>query len=184
MNIIAKKIAIALSAASALALSGCATQNFDAGTYTSGMQQMTMRYGTVISVQAITLKDNGIGQQATGAGAVAGGLLGSQIGGGTLAHVAGSLVGLVGGAVAGGAIGDGIGSNKGQLITIIDEHSRQKYSVAQTAVPAFYPGERVQVIINGRETRVMPLDRTEARVQAQQPDTYGEKHGSKYTSAQ
>jgi outer membrane lipoprotein SlyB len=93
-----------------------------------------------------------------GIGAVAGGLLGNQVGGGkgkTLATVAGAL----GGAVAGNAVASRRFAQQGLQITVKLDSDAGVVAVTQAADPAIAVGERVEVIGNGWNSlaRVEPI---------------------------
>lgn len=162
--------------AAALGLAGCATmpQGFGgygynqrpfpnaASIYTPGESQQVqhVRLGTVIAVQRVQI-DTATGRKLTGegVGALAGGLLGHQIGGGngkTLATVAGAF----GGAVAGNAIAAHGYKQPGLQITVRLDQRAGTIAVTQNASTPIMVGERVEVIGSGygdEPARVEPL---------------------------
>jgi outer membrane lipoprotein SlyB len=134
-------------------VSGCAS-SLSSGAYTrdSARQMQTVQYGTVDSVRTVQIEGTKTAV-GTGAGAVAGGILGNQVGGGSgraLATVGGALLG----GLAGSAAEEGITRQAGYEITVRLDSGRV-VSVVQAADIAFQPGERVRVI-QGRDgtTRV------------------------------
>ena len=125
-------------------LSGCAS-SLSSGAYTrdSARQMQTVYYGTVDSVRTVQIEGTKT-PVGTGAGAVAGGILGNQVGGGSgraLATLGGALIG----GVAGSAAEEGITRQPGYEITVRLDNGRV-ISVVQAADMAFAPGERVRVI--------------------------------------
>lgn len=107
-------------AALALALAGCAS-GLGANTYERGSVGAVSRVdeGRVVASRAIVIegseKSGGVG---TVAGAVIGGMVGHQFGGGSDERAIGAAVGAVGGAVAGNAIGKGATQSHGYAYTI------------------------------------------------------------------
>lgn len=169
-------IVLSTAAIAAIALAGCATMpgGFgysgynqrpypnSANIYTPGESQQIaqVRLGTVIAVQAVQINAaSGTKLAGEGIGAVAGGLLGHQIGGGsgkTLATVAGAI----GGAVAGNAIAGHSYRQQGLQVTIRLDNHGGTIAVTQQTGPRFVIGERVEVIGTGygnHQARVEPL---------------------------
>ncbi|MFP4154260.1 MAG: glycine zipper 2TM domain-containing protein [Halothiobacillaceae bacterium] len=138
-----RSMQLAVVIAAAALLSGCAS-SLSGGTYNraDARQVMTVEYGTVQSVRPVRIEGTRTPIGA-GAGALAGGILGSTIGGGT-----GRALATVGGAVAGGmagaAIEEGATRQQGLEITIRLDSGRT-ISVVQAADQVFSPGERVHV---------------------------------------
>lgn len=134
---------LALAIMAMILLSGCASSlSGSAYNRAEARQAMTVEYGTVQSVRPILIEGTKTPIGA-GAGALAGGILGSTIGGGT-----GRTLATVGGAVAGGmagaAIEEGATRQQGLEITVRLDSGRT-VAVVQAADQAFSPGERVQV---------------------------------------
>jgi outer membrane lipoprotein SlyB len=99
--------------------------------------------GVIESVRVINdvKKTSGIGLVG---GAVVGGLLGNQVGGGRGNDVA-TVVGAVGGAVAGDAIEKNTGSTRSYEVTVrFDDGSRRVFNEASP--PAWQSGDHVRVI--------------------------------------
>lgn len=171
-----KLIAAALAASAALA--GCATMPGFGGGYGYGdasrpypnaagiytprdaQQVQNVRLGTVIAVRPVQITTaSGTKAAGLGIGALAGGLLGHQVGGGsgkTLATVAGA----VGGAVAGDAIASHHYQQAGLQVTVRLDRGAGVIAVTQAADPAIAVGQRVEVIGSGygsSPARVEPL---------------------------
>lgn len=99
--------------------------------------------GVIESIQIINdvKETSGIGLVG---GAVVGGLLGNQVGGGRGKDVA-TVAGAVGGAVAGNAIEKQSGSSRHYVITVrLDDGSSRVFNEADP--PAWQPGDHVRVI--------------------------------------
>ena len=140
-----KQLTLIVSMLLSLALvSGCAS-SLSSGAYTrdSARQMQTVYYGTVESVRTVQIEGTKT-SVGTGAGAIAGGILGNQVGGGSgraLATVGGALLG----GVAGSAAEEGITRQPGYEITVRLDNGRT-VSIVQAADVSFQPGERVRVI--------------------------------------
>ena len=144
-------------ALSLLVMGGCANQSASSSVYTYGQaqQEQIVRYGTVVSVRAVTIQtDKPSGFGALG-GAALGGVAGSTIGGGT-----GQVLAAIGGALLGGLAGNAIenqtGKTQGLEITVRLDNGETRV-IAQAADIALNSGQRVQVISGGGPTRVVPL---------------------------
>jgi len=99
--------------------------------------------GVIASVQEIDTKGKGTGLGAVG-GAVVGGLLGNQVGGGRGQDVM-TVVGAVGGAVAGNEVEKRVKSTKSYTITVrFDDGTTRAFS--QTSAPAWNTGDKVKVV--------------------------------------
>lgn len=136
-----------------LLLSSCAS-DIDSNYYSTGsVGQVSQAQGcTVVSVRPIQVStQNGAG---TAIGGIAGGIAGSQIGGGSTAH----LLGAVGGAILGGFAGDaaqkGLSSQQGyEYIVRLDNGNT--VSTTQGSDVLLNPGQRCQIIF-GNPARVIP----------------------------
>lgn len=161
-----KKLFIAPLVVALATLVGCATTDDYYGStyndrpYNSGYSDSYNRsYGRVVYVRDVELHrgDSGPGAGAV-VGAIAGGLLGHQIGGGS-----GRTAATIGGAVAGGFIGDRIQRNTrdgyewGQEIQVRLDNG-QTITVAQPGNNV-YDGARVHVSGSGSRTRVNVVNR-------------------------
>lgn len=136
-----------------LGLAGCATPIPGSETYQaqeSGVEQ-SVRYGVVESVRPVVL-DKGTTGVGIGAGAILGGIAGSQIG-----HGWGSAAAGVAGALAGGIAGQAIERNTSQsqgLEITVRLRNAQTVVISQPATEQFVPGDRVRLISSGGRTRV------------------------------
>ncbi|WP_051710593.1 glycine zipper 2TM domain-containing protein [Andreprevotia chitinilytica] len=134
-------------------LAGCASDSANVYSKNEMRRAATARSGVVQNVREVKMEDS------TGIGGVAGGVLGGvvasqNIGGGTGQIVSGVL-----GAIAGGLIGNQIEKSttakKALEITVkLDNGSR--LVVVQEADIAFSVGQRVDVLDDGRTSRVVP----------------------------
>ena len=101
--------------------------------------------GVISSVQEVDTKGKGSGLGAVG-GAVVGGLLGNQVGGGRGQDVM-TVVGAVGGAVAGNEVEKRVKSTKSYTISVrLDDGSTRTFS--ETSLPSWRSGDKVR-IVNG-----------------------------------
>ncbi|WP_151448941.1 glycine zipper 2TM domain-containing protein [Lacisediminimonas profundi] len=99
--------------------------------------------GVVESIRQFSTRGEGSGLGAAG-GAVVGGLLGNQVGGGRGQDVM-TVVGAIGGAVAGNQIEGRVKTTQGYEIAVrLNDGSLR--TVQQTAVPEWRPGERVRIV--------------------------------------
>ena len=99
--------------------------------------------GVIVSIEEVVAKGEGSGMGAVG-GAVVGGLLGHQVGGGSGKQIA-TVVGAVGGAVAGNEVEKRMGSTKKQEITVkLDDGSSTVISDSGPAV--WHTGDHVKII--------------------------------------
>ncbi len=130
----------------ALAMLSAGCTNYSGNAY-SGSQvrsAQTVQYGTVISVQPVTLEENHPALVGTAAGGVVGGVLGNMVGGGhgrTLATVAGAALGAAGGYAAEKAI-----TKQNGLEITVELENGQHLSVVQAADQQFSRGERVRIL--------------------------------------
>lgn len=135
-----------------LTLAGCA-QSLSGGAYTRGQareaQEVSM--GVVESVRQVQIEGTKTPIGAA-AGAVVGGVAGSNIGQGKGATV-GTVLGAVAGGLAGAAIEEGATRKTGLEITVKLSSGRM-IAVTQEADEQFHPGDRVRVITGGGVTRV------------------------------
>jgi len=163
----------------ALALTGCASMpglagyGYDgynnqrpypnsANIYTPSESQKIaqVRLGTVVAVQPVEIQTAGNTKLAgDGIGAVAGGLLGNQVGGSKGKTLA-TMAGVLGGAVAGNAIASHHYAQEGLQISIKLDNSGGDIAVTQQTGPMFAVGQRVEVIGGSWNSpaRVEPLN--------------------------
>ncbi|MFI9652440.1 outer membrane lipoprotein [Guyparkeria halopsychrophila] len=137
-------ITMVLALAGLAFLSGCASSlSSDAYSRDSARQMQTVYYGTVESIRTVRIEGTKT-PIGTGAGAIGGGILGNQVGGGSgraLATVGGVLLG----GMAGSAAEEGITRQTGYEISVRLDNGRS-VSIVQAADVSFQPGERVRVI--------------------------------------
>lgn len=151
MNIRLVKL-IAVAAASVAVLGGCAS-SMSGGAYSRGQarQVQEVQMGVVESVRQVKIEGTK-SPVGTGAGAVIGGIAGSNIGAGKGSTV-GTILGAVAGGVAGSAIEEGVMSKDGLEITVKLDNGRM-IAITQEADEQFRVGERVRVLSGGGVTRV------------------------------
>jgi outer membrane lipoprotein SlyB len=146
-------IAIGL-VATALLVVGCAP-SIRGDTYQRGqtMRAQSVELGVVESLRPVQIEGRQSGAGAA-TGAVIGGLGGSQVGGGSRAHVAGAVVG----AIVGGAIGNAVERDatkaNGVEITVRLDSGRMLAVVQEGSFDEFRPGDRIRVLSDGYTTRV------------------------------
>lgn len=145
-----KLIAAALSVG--IILGGCA-ESLSGGAYSRSQarEAMEVRMGVVESVRQVQIEGtrSGVG---TAAGAVVGGIAGSNVGSGKGSSV-GTVLGAVAGGLAGSAIEQGTTKKLGLEITVKLD-SGKLLAVTQEADEAFRVGDRVRVLSGGGATRV------------------------------
>lgn len=150
MNKYALLLALPLTAAG---IAGCAS-DIDSNYYSTGsVGQVSQAQGcTVVSVRPIKVStQNGAG---TAIGGIAGGIAGSQIGGGNTAHLLGAVGGAILGGFAGNAAQEGLTSQQGyEYIVRLDNGNT--VSTTQGADILLNPGQRCQIIF-GNPARIIP----------------------------
>ena len=130
----------------ALAMLSAGCTKYSGNTY-SGSQvrsAQTVQYGTVVSVQPVTLEEDRPAVLGTVGGGVVGGVLGNMVGGGrgkTLATIAGAALG-----AAGGYAGEKALTKQNGLEITVELENGQQLSIVQAADQQFSPGERVRVL--------------------------------------
>lgn len=150
MNKYALLLALPLTAAG---IAGCAS-DIDSNYYSTGsVGQVSQAQGcTVVSVRPIKVStQNGAG---TAIGGIAGGIAGSQIGGGNTAHLLGAVGGAILGGFAGNAAQEGLTSQQGyEYIVRLDNGNT--VSTTQGADVLLNPSQRCQIIF-GNPARIIP----------------------------
>lgn len=150
MNKYALLLVLPLTAAG---IAGCAS-DIDSNYYSTGsVGQVSQAQGcTVVSVRPIKVStQNGAG---TAIGGIAGGIAGSQIGGGNTAHLLGAVGGAILGGFAGNAAQEGLTSQQGyEYIVRLDNGNT--VSTTQGADVLLNPGQRCQIIF-GNPARIIP----------------------------
>ncbi|MFC0266984.1 glycine zipper 2TM domain-containing protein [Kushneria aurantia] len=151
---------LAVAALGVLTLGGCANSDLYSGNTYTGSQAKTARnvtYATVTSVRPVTIQagnENDTGLGGIG-GAVLGGLLGNQLGGGS-GRVLTTAVGGIGGAVAGSAV-ENRANQVGAYEIQVRTDSGQDIVVVQKADTNYQPGQRVRLIGSGNSMSVAPM---------------------------
>lgn len=143
---------ITLGLVAAFTLGGCASglgSRDYSRSQVRGAQEVRM--GVVVDVRDVNIEGTKTPIGA-GAGAVVGGIAGSQIGRGN-GSIAGAVLGAVAGGLAGSAIEEGVTRQKGLEITVRLDSGRT-IAVTQGADEYFRPGDRVRVLSEGGTTRV------------------------------
>lgn len=149
-----RKTALALLLPLALLTAGCA-DNIGAGHYnTSAAGQVNRaQIGTVLSVRQVQVSDSD-GQVGKLAGAAAGGVAGSMIGGGDTAHILGAIGGAVIGGIAGDAAQNQLSKQTGYEYTIqLDQGGI--VTIVQGSDVILRPGQKCMVLY-GKQSRVVP----------------------------
>lgn len=134
-------------------IAGCASDINSNYYSTSSIGQVSQAQGcTVVSVRPIQVStENGMGSAI---GSIAGGIAGSQIGGGNTAHLLGAVGGAILGGFAGNAAQDGLTSQMGyEYVVRLDNGTT--LSTTQGTDVLLNPGQRCQIIF-GNRTRVIP----------------------------
>jgi outer membrane lipoprotein SlyB len=139
---------------SGLVLGGCA-ESMSSGAYSRGQtrEAQEVRMGVVESVRQVRIEGTKT-PIGTAAGAVVGGIAGSNIGGGKGSTVA-AILGAVGGGLAGSAVEEGVTRKTGVEVTVKLEGGRM-IAVTQEMEPGedFRVGDRVRILTGGGVTRV------------------------------
>ena len=135
-----------------LLAAGCA--DYSGKTYSSSEARtaQTVDYGTVVSVQGVTVSQDNAGLIGGLGGGVVGGVLGNMVGGGkgrTLATLGGVLAGAGLGYVGGKAVTD---ANALEITVRLD--NGREISVVQGKDQMFAPGDKVRVLRSGSSARV------------------------------
>ncbi len=151
-----KKIAVALVLPLMLTLNAC-TDNIGADYYnTSATGQVTRAVkGTIIAVRQVIVSD-GDGQFGKLAGAAAGGVAGSMIGGSDAVHILGAIGGAVVGGIAGDAAQEGLSRQRGYEYTIQLDNGNIVSLVQGTDV--FLQVGQKCLVLYGNRSRVVPYN--------------------------
>jgi len=126
-------------------LAACTNTSNTNTTYNAGEigQAADVTEGKIISMRAVKLsRDNTVG---TAGGAIAGGALGSQVGGNNAVGVAGAIGGAILGGVIGNAVEDGI-SNTDAIEFIVRKSNKKSIAVVQTNEENLKVGDKVLII--------------------------------------
>lgn len=138
--------------ASVLLLAGCPAST-SGGAYSrdQARQVQTVQMGVVESVREVQIEGTKTPIGA-GAGAVVGGVAGSNVGGGKGAII-GTTIGVIAGGLAGAAVEEGVTRTKGYEITVKLDNGKL-IAVTQAADETFRAGDKVRVLTGGGVTRV------------------------------
>ncbi|MCL1860722.1 MAG: hypothetical protein FWG52_04200 [Proteobacteria bacterium] len=115
---------------------------------------MRVRFATVESVRPVNLGGtrSPVGSMA---GAVAGGVIGSSLGGrGTTSSAVGTVIGAVAGGLGGAALEEAATRRPGVEITVELDRGEYLAIVQEDNGEDFQPGERVRLVGDWQETRV------------------------------
>jgi outer membrane lipoprotein SlyB len=150
---------IPILAVGALTLAGCANTSPYSGNVYTGNQAKTAQsvtLGTISALRQVQIQADSRagGLIGTGGGAVIGGLLGNQVGGGSGRRLA-TAAGAIGGAVAGSAIEDRANLINAWEIEVRQDNG-QNIVVVQKADQPFQVGQRVRILGSGRNASVVP----------------------------
>ncbi|WP_205191362.1 glycine zipper domain-containing protein [Burkholderia sp. LMG 13014] len=141
-----KKTILTSLIATSILLTGCAGLVPTNNQYTAQQANSIVHvsYGTIIGIREVQLKEktSGVG---TAAGAIAGGALGSQIGGGKGSWL-GAAAGLLGGGIIGQAIERNLSNNKATEFVLKMEDTGATISITEKTDEKFQVGQRVQLI--------------------------------------
>ncbi len=143
----------------ALTLAGCAnTAPYGGNVYTGSQagSSQTVTFGTIEAVRVVQIQADSRagGIIGTGGGAVIGGLLGRQVGGGSGRDLA-TAAGVIGGAVGGSRIEEA--ANRVDALEMeIRRDDGQRVVVVQKADQRFQTGQRVRLIGSGANVTVAP----------------------------
>ena len=138
-----KHVAVCMLALAMLS-AGCTNYSGNTESGSQVRSAQTVQYGTVVSVQPVTLEEDRPAVLGTVGGGVVGGVLGNMVGGGrgkTLATIAGAALG-----AAGGYAGEKALTKQNGLEITVELENGQQLSIVQAADQQFSPGERVRVL--------------------------------------
>lgn len=148
------KFAVGALTAVALGLGAC-QPNISGNQVTSsqaGQINQTVA-GTVISYRPVTVQDQNP-SYLTGAGAIAGGIGGSQIGGGDVENALGAIGGALAGGLAGYAVEQAVNNQTGVEYTVELDDGRV-VTIVQGADQLYPPGSRVLIAYGQGGARIM-----------------------------
>ena len=154
-----KRLLLPVLAIGVLSVAGCANTSTMGGDVYRGSQagtSQTVTFGTITAIRQVQIQADSRagGLIGTGGGAVIGGLLGNQIGGGSGRRLA-TAAGAIGGAVAGSATEDSVNRVRAWEMEIRRDDG-QNVVIVQKADRAFQTGQRVRMIGSGANVTVAP----------------------------
>ena len=150
---------IPVLALSMLTLVGCANTAPYGGNVYRGNQagsSQTVTFGTIEAIRQVQIQADSRagGIVGTGGGAVIGGLLGNQVGGGSGRRLA-TAAGAIGGALAGSRAEDAANRTTAWEMEILRDDG-QRVVIVQGADQQFQTGQRVRLIGSGANITVAP----------------------------
>lgn len=138
----------AVSALGALTLGGCANEPYSGNTYSTAQvgQAQSVSYGTITAIRAVKIqgKDKDNLNFGSIGGAVIGGLLGNQVGGGSGKDIA-TAVGAIGGAFAGNRV-NGSSDNTNGMEVQVKRDDGKNFVIVQQADNTYVVGQRVRIL--------------------------------------
>ena len=146
----------AVAAMSTITLGGCANEPYNGNNYTGAQagQAQSVSYGTITAIRAVKIEGNGTSGFGGISGAVLGGLLGHQVGGGSGKTIA-TAIGAIGGAWSGNRVEASSNRTNGMEVQVKRDDG-QNLVVVQQADNTYLVGQRVRVIGSGTNVRVAP----------------------------
>lgn len=140
------KIFMILAGAAAIALAGCTTPNISPQAHSSDTVGQVNRTVPATVVSARPVQVTGTNSVGRPVGAIAGGVAGSAIGGGTRANILGAIGGAVIGGLAGGAIEGSTTGQTGIEYVVELQSGGGLVTVVQGPEPVLAAGQRVLLI--------------------------------------
>lgn len=146
----------AMAAVGAMTLGGCANEPYNGNNYTGAQagQAQSVSYGTITAIRAVKIEGNGTSGFGGIGGAVLGGLLGHEVGGGGGKTIA-TAIGALGGAWAGNRVEGSTDRTNGMEVQVKRDDG-QNLVVVQQADNTYLVGQRVRLIGSGTNIRVTP----------------------------
>ena len=146
------KFALAVCAALAVTLTGCATSSPDVISRNDAQRMSIVVDATVLSTRTVTVDGSQSGAGAV-AGGVVGGIAGSSVGGSRESMIAGVL-GAVGGAMLGNVIERNTTREESLEIMVQLRNGERRAIVQAKGNETFLPGEPVIIVTTGTKVRV------------------------------
>jgi outer membrane lipoprotein SlyB len=138
-----------------LIFSSCAQNSLTGDTYSRSEagQAQSVSKGRITSIRPVKIEGNN--QAGTIIGGIAGGALGSNVGGGRTANTAGAIGGALLGGVVGSQAQQAMGSRNGIEISVrLDQGGTVAVIQEVSRNEQFSVGDRVRVLYSGSRTRV------------------------------
>lgn len=153
-----KLSAVLVGAALVAGLAGCSNQPLTGRSYSAQEARyvQTVQYGVIESVELVVIEGKKNGFVGTATGAIVGGALASNLGGGSGQDIA-TVLGAIAGGVLGNKVQENTSQKQGQEITILLDNGRM-ISVVQEVEQSgmvFQPGQRVRVLEQNNTVRVV-----------------------------